>query len=87
MPRRPPVNRSCEGLCFQALPQDSVSVCDVGHASNGLLRGGSYWGAFVRQGIPSDKTDAAWPIFNAAGQLMSLHPNDRSFVRTFDRTV
>ena len=38
------------------------------------------WGAFVRQGVPSDKTDAAWPIFNAAGQLKSLHANDRSFV-------
>jgi para-nitrobenzyl esterase len=39
-----------------------------------------YWGAFVRQGVPSDKSDAAWPIFNAAGQLKSLHENDRSFV-------
>jgi para-nitrobenzyl esterase len=39
-----------------------------------------YWGAFVRQGVPSDKTDAAWPIFNAAGQLKSLHENNRSFV-------
>ena len=39
-----------------------------------------YWGAFVRQGVPSDKTDAAWPIFNAAGQLKSLQENDRSFV-------
>ena len=38
------------------------------------------WGAFVRQGGPSDKTDAAWPIFNAAGQIMSLQENDRSFV-------
>jgi carboxylesterase type B len=39
-----------------------------------------YWGAFDRQGVPSDKTDAGWPIFNAAGQLKSLHANDRSFV-------
>jgi para-nitrobenzyl esterase len=39
-----------------------------------------YWGAFVRQGVPSDKTDSAWPIFNTAGQLKSLHANDRSFV-------
>jgi hypothetical protein len=37
-------------------------------------------GAFVRQGVPGDKTDATWPIFNAAGQAMSLHANDRSFV-------
>jgi hypothetical protein len=39
-----------------------------------------YWGASVRQGVPSDKTDAAWPIFNAAGQVKSLQENDRSFV-------
>jgi hypothetical protein len=39
-----------------------------------------YWGTFVRQGVPSDKTDAAWQIFNAAGQLKSLQENDRSFV-------
>jgi para-nitrobenzyl esterase len=39
-----------------------------------------YWGAFVRQGVPSDKTDSAWPIFNTAGLLKSLHANDRSFV-------
>jgi carboxylesterase type B len=40
-----------------------------------------YWGAFVRQGVPtSDKTDAAWPIFHAVGQLKSLQENDRSFV-------
>ncbi len=39
-----------------------------------------YWGAFVRQGAPVDKTDAAWPIFNAAGQIMSLKANDRSFM-------
>jgi hypothetical protein len=47
-----------------------------------------YWGAFVRQGVPSDKTGSAWPIFNAAGQLNSLHANDRSFVLStelFDR--
>jgi hypothetical protein len=47
-----------------------------------------YWGAFVKQGVPGDKTGATWPIFNAAGQVMSLHPNDRSFVlstETFDR--
>ena len=28
-----------------------------------------YWGTFVQPGVPSDKSDAAWPIFNAAGQL------------------
>ena len=39
-----------------------------------------YWGAFVRQGAPVNKTDAAWPIFNAAGQIMSLKANDRSFM-------
>ena len=47
-----------------------------------------YWGAFVKQGVPGDKTGATWPIFNAAGQVMSLHPNDRSFVLStemFDR--
>jgi carboxylesterase type B len=47
-----------------------------------------YWGAFVKQGVPSDKTGATWPIFNAAGQVMSLHSNDRSFVLStemFDR--
>ncbi|MBV9289924.1 MAG: carboxylesterase family protein [Hyphomicrobiales bacterium] len=38
------------------------------------------WGAFVKQGVPSDKTGASWPLFNAAGQLMSLQANDRSFV-------
>ena len=47
-----------------------------------------HWGAFVKQGFPDDKTGAIWPIFNAAGQVMSLHPNDRSFVLStemFDR--
>jgi para-nitrobenzyl esterase len=47
-----------------------------------------YWGAFVKQGVPSDKTGATWPIFNAAGQIMSLHANDRSFALStemFDR--
>jgi carboxylesterase type B len=47
-----------------------------------------YWGAFVKQGVPGDKTGGIWPIFNAAGQVMSLHPNDRSFVlstETFER--
>ena len=39
-----------------------------------------YWGAFVKQGIPSDKADATWPIFNVAGQVLSLHANDQSFV-------
>jgi para-nitrobenzyl esterase len=39
-----------------------------------------YWGTFVQQGVPSDKSDAAWPIFNAAGQLKSLRENNRSFV-------
>jgi para-nitrobenzyl esterase len=39
-----------------------------------------YWGAFVKQGVPNDKTGATWPIFNAAGQIMSLHANDRSFM-------
>ena len=35
----------------------------------------------IRQtGVPSDETDAAWPIFHAAGQLKSLHANGRSFV-------
>ena len=41
-----------------------------------------YWGAFVKQGVPGDKTGATWPIFNAAGQVMSLHPNDQSFATT-----
>jgi len=40
----------------------------------------SYWGAFVKQGAPRDKTGASWPLFNPAGQLMSLQANDRSFV-------
>jgi para-nitrobenzyl esterase len=47
-----------------------------------------HWGAFVKQGVPGDKTGVTWPIFNAAGQVMSLHPNDRSFVLStemFDR--
>ena len=35
---------------------------------------------FFKERVPSDKTGAAWPIFNAAGQIMSLHANDRSFV-------
>jgi hypothetical protein len=39
-----------------------------------------YWGAFVKDGIPKDKTSGKLAIFNAAGQLMSLQPNDRSFV-------
>ncbi len=39
-----------------------------------------YWGAFVKQGVPSDQTGATWPIFNAAGQVMSLRANDRSFM-------
>jgi para-nitrobenzyl esterase len=39
-----------------------------------------YWGAFVKQGVPSDKTRATWPIFNDAGQVMSLQTNDRSFM-------
>ena len=46
------------------------------------------WGAFVKHGVPSDKTNSAWPIFNAAGQLKSLHANHRSFVLSselFDR--
>jgi para-nitrobenzyl esterase len=34
-----------------------------------------YWGAFVKQGIPGDQTGATWAIFNAAGQVMSLHAN------------
>ena len=35
----------------------------------------------IRQiGVPSDETDAAWPIFHVAGQLKSLHANGRSFV-------
>ena len=38
------------------------------------------WGAFVKQGVPSDRTGAIWPSFNPAGQVMSLHPSDRSFV-------
>ncbi len=38
------------------------------------------WGAFVRQGVPSDATGAPWPIFNAAGQVMSLQAADGSFV-------
>jgi hypothetical protein len=37
------------------------------------------WGAFVKQGVPSDKTGAAWPIFNAAGQVLSLQAKHRSF--------
>jgi hypothetical protein len=36
--------------------------------------------AFVKQGAPRDKTGASWPLFNAAGQLLSLQANDRSFV-------
>ena len=46
------------------------------------------WGAFVKEGVASHKTGATWPIFNAAGQVLSLHPNDRSFVlltEMFDR--
>ena len=39
-----------------------------------------YWGAFVKQGVPNDKTGATWPIFNAAGQVKSLDANDRSFM-------
>ncbi len=40
----------------------------------------SYWGAFVRQGVPADKNGAAWPLFNGAGQVLSLQAGDRSFV-------
>jgi hypothetical protein len=40
----------------------------------------------IRQtGVPSDETDAAWPIFHAAGQLKSLHANGRSFVLSNDQ--
>jgi para-nitrobenzyl esterase len=39
-----------------------------------------YWGSFVKQGVPNDKTGATWPIFNGAGQIMSLRANDRSFM-------
>ena len=39
----------------------------------------SYWGAFVKQGIPADKDGAAWPLFNGAGQMLSLQAGDRSF--------
>jgi carboxylesterase type B len=42
------------------------------------------WGAFVRQGVPSDRTDAPWPVFNAAGQLKSLRTNHQSFVISSD---
>ena len=40
----------------------------------------SRWGAFVKQGVPNDEIDAIWPIFNAAGQILSFHANDQSFV-------
>ena len=39
-----------------------------------------YWGTFVREGAPSGRTAAPWPIFNPAGQIISLQSNDRSFV-------
>ena len=39
-----------------------------------------YWGAFVREGVPSKGNGATWPIFNSAGQIISLQPNNRSFV-------
>jgi len=28
----------------------------------------------------SERIGATWPIFNTAGQIISLHPNNRSFV-------
>lgn len=37
------------------------------------------WGAFVKRGVPGDRSGATWPIFNAAGQILALHANDRSF--------
>ncbi len=40
----------------------------------------SYWGAFVKQGVPTDKTGAAWPLFNGASQVLSLEAGDGSFV-------
>jgi para-nitrobenzyl esterase len=40
----------------------------------------SYWGAFVKQGVPADKDGAAWPIFNGAGQVLSLQAAERSYV-------
>lgn len=39
----------------------------------------AYWGGFVKAGVPSDRSSAAWPIFNAAGQVLSLQPSDSSF--------
>ena len=40
----------------------------------------SYWGAFVKQGVPANKDGVAWPLFNGAGQALSLQAGDRSFV-------
>ena len=40
----------------------------------------SYWGAFVKQGVPTDKTGTAWPLFNGASQVLSLEVGDGSFV-------
>ncbi len=40
----------------------------------------SYWGAFVKQGVPADKDGVAWPLFNGAGQALSLQDGDRSYV-------
>ena len=40
----------------------------------------SYWGAFVRQGVPADKNGPAWPLFNGAQQVLSLQPGEGSFV-------
>jgi para-nitrobenzyl esterase len=40
----------------------------------------SYWGAFVKQGVPADKNGVAWPLFNGSQQVLSLQASDRSFV-------
>jgi len=40
----------------------------------------AYWGGFVAQGVPRDRNGAAWPIFNAARQVLSLEAGETSFV-------
>ena len=40
----------------------------------------SYWGAFVKQGVPADKDGISWPLFNGGRQVLSLQAGDGSYV-------
>ncbi|RBP11973.1 para-nitrobenzyl esterase [Roseiarcus fermentans] len=44
----------------------------------------AYWSGFVAQGVPRDRNGAAWPVYNAAGQALSLQAGERSFVLSTD---